>query len=45
MEFITQNNVLMEGHNRLVRITSKRGLYEWRHTSCLVWVDQPFASC
>jgi len=25
MEFITQNNVLIEGHNRLVRIPSKRG--------------------
>jgi hypothetical protein len=26
MEFITQNNVLIEGHNRLVRIRSKSGI-------------------
>jgi hypothetical protein len=26
MEFITQNNVLIEGHNRLVRISSKNGI-------------------
>jgi len=26
MEFITQNNVLIEGHNRLVRIPSKKGI-------------------
>jgi len=26
MEFITQNNVLIEGHNRLVRIRSKTGI-------------------
>jgi len=26
MEFITQNNVLIEGHNRLVRISSKSGI-------------------
>jgi hypothetical protein len=26
MEFITQNNVLIEGHNRLVRILSKNGI-------------------
>ncbi len=26
MEFITQNNVLIEGHNRLVRIPSKNGV-------------------
>jgi hypothetical protein len=26
MEFITQNNVLIEGHNRLVRIPSKNGI-------------------
>jgi hypothetical protein len=26
MEFITQNNVLIEGHNRLVRIKSKSGI-------------------
>ncbi len=26
MEFITQNNVLIEGHNRLVRIPSKGGI-------------------
>ncbi len=26
MEFITQNNVLIEGHNRLVRIPSKSGI-------------------
>jgi len=26
MEFITQNNVLIEGHNRLVRIQSKSGI-------------------
>jgi hypothetical protein len=26
MEFITQNNVLIEGHNRVVRISSKSGI-------------------
>jgi hypothetical protein len=26
MEFITHNNVLIEGHNRLVRISSKNGI-------------------
>ncbi len=26
MEFITQNNVLIEGHNRVVRIPSKNGI-------------------
>jgi len=26
MEFITQNNLLIEGHNRLVRIPSKNGI-------------------
>ncbi len=26
MEFITQNNVFIEGHNRLVRIPSKNGI-------------------
>jgi len=26
MEFITQNNVLIEGHNRLVKIPSKNGI-------------------
>ncbi len=26
MEFITHNNVLIEGHNRLVRILSKNGI-------------------
>ncbi len=26
MEFITQNNVFIEGHNRLVRISSKSGI-------------------
>ncbi len=26
MEFITQNNVLIEGHNKLVRIPSKSGI-------------------
>jgi len=26
MEFITRNNVLIEGHNRLVRIPSKNGI-------------------
>ncbi len=26
MEFITRNNVLIEGHNRLVRIPSKNGV-------------------
>jgi hypothetical protein len=28
MEFITQNNVLIEGHNRLVRIPSKNGIVQ-----------------
>ncbi len=26
MEFITQNNVLIEGHNKLLRILSKNGI-------------------
>jgi hypothetical protein len=26
MEFITHNNVLIEGHNRLIRIPSKNGV-------------------
>ncbi len=26
MEFITHNNVLIEGHNRLIRIPSKNGI-------------------
>jgi len=26
MEFITQNNMLIEGHNRLLRIPSKSGI-------------------
>jgi hypothetical protein len=26
MEFITHNNVLIEGHNRLIRISSKNGV-------------------
>ncbi len=26
MEFITQNNVLIKGHNRLIRISSKSGI-------------------
>ncbi len=30
MEFITQNNVLIEGHNRLVRIPSKSGIVRVR---------------
>ncbi len=30
MEFITRNNVLIEGHNRLVKISSKNGV---------VWVN------
>jgi hypothetical protein len=28
MEFITQNNMLIEGHNRLVRIPSKSGIVQ-----------------
>ncbi len=28
MEFITHNNVLIEGHNRLVRIPSKNGIVQ-----------------
>jgi hypothetical protein len=30
MEFITQNNVLIEGHNRLVRIPSKGGIVQMK---------------
>jgi len=30
MEFITQNNVLIEGHNRLVRIPSKSGIVQMK---------------
>jgi len=30
MEFITQNNVLIEGHNRLVRIPSKCGIVKMK---------------
>jgi hypothetical protein len=36
MEFITQNNVLIEGHNRLVRIPSKSGI---------VWVKAHGVPC
>jgi hypothetical protein len=28
MEFITHNNVFIEGHNRLVRISSKNGIIQ-----------------
>jgi hypothetical protein len=28
MEFITQNNVFIEGHNRLVKIPSKSGIVQ-----------------
>jgi hypothetical protein len=28
MEFITRNNVFIEGHNRLVRISSKNGIVQ-----------------
>jgi hypothetical protein len=31
MEFITRNNVLIEGHNRLVRIPSKSGILRVAH--------------
>ncbi len=41
MEFITHNNVLIEGHNRLVRISSKNGVVRGKHTKCLTWVDRP----
>jgi hypothetical protein len=30
MEFITHNNVFIEGHNRLVRISSKNGIMEMK---------------
>jgi hypothetical protein len=30
MEFITRDNVLMEGHNRLVRIPSKNGIVQMK---------------
>ncbi len=30
MEFITHNNVLIEGHNRLVRIPSKNGAVQMK---------------
>jgi hypothetical protein len=42
MEFITQNNVLIEGHNTLIGIPSKSGIV---HTNCLLWVDQPSTLC
>jgi hypothetical protein len=45
MEFITQNNVLIEGHNRLIRISSKSGIVRVKPMSYLVWVDQPSTLC
>ncbi len=37
MEFITQNNVLIEGHNRLVRIPSKNGDCASKSTRVALW--------
>jgi hypothetical protein len=40
MEFITQNNVLIEGHNRQVRISSKNGIV-WVKAHELPYVGEP----
>ncbi len=40
MKFITQNNVLIEGHNRLVRIPSKSGIV-WVKAHKLPCVGEP----
>jgi hypothetical protein len=40
MEFITQNNVLIEGHNRLVKIPSKNGIVRVKAHE-LPWVGGP----
>ncbi len=45
MEFITQNNVLIEGHNRLSKILSKNGIMKVKAHICLVWVGQPSTLC
>jgi hypothetical protein len=39
MEFITQNNVLIEGHKRLVRILSKSGIVKMKahEMPCVGW--------
>jgi predicted aspartyl protease len=45
MEFITQNNVLIEGYNRLVRIPSKSGIVKVKaHELPCVGVVQPSIS-
>ncbi len=45
MEFITHNNVLIEGHNRLVKISSKNGIIRVKAHEGLMWVDQPSTWC
>ncbi len=45
MEFITQNNVLIEGHNRLVRILSKNGIMQVKTHELPYVVDQPSILC
>ncbi len=42
MEFITHNNVFIEGHNRLIRIPSKNGIVRVKtHEMLSGWVDYP----
>ncbi len=45
MEFITQNNVFIGRHNRLVRIPSKSEIMRVRHMKCFVWVDPSSTLC
>ncbi len=44
MEFITYNNVLIEGHNRLVRIPSKNGIVRVKahdRSAYYGWINHP----
>jgi hypothetical protein len=45
MEFITQNNVLIEGHNRLVRIPSKSGIVKVKAHEMPCVGGQPATLC
>jgi predicted aspartyl protease len=45
MEFITQNNVFIEGHSRLIRIPSKSGIMWVKAHELPVWVVQPSILC
>jgi len=45
MDFIIRNNVLIEGHNRLVRIPSKSGTVWVKAHEVPCGVDQPSTFC